>query len=103
MTDPDDKPSFLARLAVVATIGVLALQVFMWVWREQFLRGQPSVFEVWLLFFFPFFAHIAISVIYYLFKGMPTNADIVVKHQIQFVWNFSYVVSFVLYLFYIWG
>ena len=42
MTDSDDKPSFLARLAIVVTFGVLAFQLFggiLALW-EKMKRGK---------------------------------------------------------------
>ncbi len=102
MTDPDDKPSFLARLAVVVTFGVLALQIFggMVAW---FGKENPDSLDFRagsiLVGIFPNLTFGAIAGIYYLFKGKPTNADIVVKSRVMWIWFISAFGGIVFYIF----
>ena len=101
MTDPDDKPSFLARLAVVATIGVLAFQLFagiVMLW-EKMRRGKVPNEAILFVGIFPVLAHFAVAGIYYIFKGKPTNADIVVTFWIYRAWAISLIGGLAFYIF----
>lgn len=98
MTDPDDKPSFLARLAFVVTIVVLALQIFGGIVARSNINWPNSYdykLGVFLVSFFPLLAHSAFACIYYLFKGQPMNADSVVKSLLFRVWTLSYIFGIV--------
>jgi hypothetical protein len=94
MTDHDDKPSFLARLAIVVTFGVLPLQFFGGIVAQQERKtpgSAASLVGLLLLLGLPLLAHSAVAGIYYLFKGAPTNADNVVKSRLLYVWVISYI------------
>ena len=93
MTDPDDKPSFLARLAIVVTFGVLAFQLFggiLALW-EKMKRGKVGGEAIAFVGIFPVLAHFAVAGIYYIFKGKPTNADIVVASWLYRAWAISLI------------
>jgi len=102
MTNPDEKPSFLARLAVVVTFGVLALQLFGGVVAGSGIKSPDSSdfnLAVFLVGLFPPLVHSAVAGTYYLFKGAPTNADNVVKSRLFLVWTISYIVGAVFWYF----
>ena len=102
MTDPDDNPSFLARLAVVVSFGVLALQIFggMVAW---FGKENPDSLDFragcFLVGIFPNLTFWAIAGIYYLFKGKPKNADIVAESRVKWIWFISALGGIVFYIF----
>ena len=93
MTDPnpDERPSFLARLAIVATIGIVILQIGLGVAvGMDAKRGGDVDTEDWIcVVLFPAVSFIAIACLYYLFKGKPTNADEFIGEQLGSVWLWS--------------
>ena len=92
MTDPNEKPSFLARLAIVATVGIVILQIGLGVAvGMDAKRGVADVDnEDWILVvLFPAVSFFAVTCLYYLFKGKPTNADEVLAEKLSSVWFFS--------------
>ena len=91
MTDPDNKPSFLARLAIVTTIGIIILQIgFGVAVGMDAMRGGDVDTEDWILVvLFPAVSFFAIACLYYLFKGKPTNADEFIGEQLGSVWLWS--------------
>ena len=93
MTDPDDKPSFLARLSIVATIGIVILQIGLGVAvGMDAKRGVAVDTEDWILVvLFPAVSFFAIACLYYLFKGKPSNADAVVASRLYRVWGVSVI------------
>ncbi len=111
MTNPDEKPSFLARLAIVVTFGVMVLQLFLVIvasWQISYNRdrtisdGVNIIFGVGIL---PVLAYITVAGIYYLFKGKPTNVDIVVTSRLYRAWVISLIGGVVYAYFFIrwWG
>lgn len=93
MTDPDDNPSFLARVAIVVTFGVLAYQLLLGIgalW-EKMKRGKVGNEAILFVGIFPVLAHFAVAGIYYIFKGKPTNADIVVASWLYRAWAISLI------------
>ena len=90
MTDPnpDERPSFLARLAIVATIGIVILQLgFVF----EIVAGMKRVGRVhpesWLpLILLPAVSFLAVACIYYLFKGKLTDTDKVIAHRLLICW-----------------
>lgn len=96
MTDPNEKPSFLARLAIVATVGIVILQIGLGVAvGMDAKRGVADVDnEDWILVvLFPAVSFFAVACLYYLFKGKPTNADEVLAEKLSSVWFFSLVIG----------
>lgn len=96
MTDPNEKPSFLARLAIVATVGIVILQIGLGVAvGMDAKRGVADVDnEDWILVvLFPAVSFFAVTCLYYLFKGKPTNADEVLAEKLSSVWFFSLVIG----------
>ena len=93
MTDPnpDERPSFLARLAIVATIGIVILQIGLGVaGGMDAKRGVAVDTEDWILVvLFPAVSFFAIACLYYLFKGKPTNAEAFLAEQLTTVWLWS--------------
>ena len=94
MTDPnpDERPSFLARLAIVATIGIVILQIGLGVAvGMDAKRGVAVDTEDWILVvLFPAVSFFAIACLYYLFKGKPTtNADAFIAEELTSVWIIS--------------
>lgn len=92
MTDHENKPSFLARFAIIATVGVVVFQVFMGAdlayrkadgyvgkFREEYLWINLLVASLYL----------AIAGLYYLFKGKPENADQHVASRLYAAWPLS--------------
>lgn len=92
MTDHENKPSFLARFAIIATVGVVVFQVFMGAdlayrkadgylgkFREEYLWINLLVASLYL----------AIAGLYYLFKGKPENADQHVASRLCAAWPLS--------------
>ena len=68
MANPEGKESFLARLMVVAAVGVILFQLFM-----AFEVSSRDAFTV--LFIVPCVSHLVIGLFYYLFKGSPKEED----------------------------
>ena len=93
MTDPntDERPSFLARLAIVATIGIVILQIGLGVAvGMDAKRGVAVDTEDWILVvLFPAGSFFAIACLYYLFKGKPTNADEYIADEVCYCWGLS--------------
>lgn len=91
MTDPNEKPSFLARLVIVATIGIVILQIGLGVAvGMDAKRGVAVDTEGWILVvLFPAVSFFAIACLYYLFKSKPTNADAWVAGELKAVWLMS--------------
>ena len=91
MTDPNEKPSFLARLAIVATIGIVILQIGLGVAvGMDAKRGVAVDTEDWILVvLFPAVSFFAIQCLYYLIKGKPTNADAFIEKDLTSVWVLS--------------
>ena len=90
--NPDERPSFLARLAIVATIGIVILQIGLGVAvGMDAKRGVAVDTEDWILVvLFPAVSFFAIACLYYLFKGKPTtNADAWVAGELKAVWLMS--------------
>lgn len=84
MTDPEYKPSFLARLATLATIGVVIIQIMM------AIEVRPHAASV-VLIFIPAFSFMAVAGIYYLFKGKPSGADSVIASGLYRAWSVSVI------------
>lgn len=95
MTDPNEKPSFLARLSIVATIGIVILQIGLGVAvGMDAKRGVAVDTEDWILVvLFPAVSFFAVACLYYLFNGKPTNADEVLAEKLSSVWFFSLVIG----------
>ena len=93
MTDPnpDERPSFLARLAIVATIGIVILQIGLGVAvGMDAMRGGDVDTEDWILVvLFPAVSFFAVACLYYLFKGKPTNADEYIADEVCYCWGLS--------------
>jgi len=80
MTTPDDNPSFLARLAIVAHIGVVVSQALLGLYCvvAKFQDAPPPISPSQGLFFFlvlPMLFHAAFFGFYFLVKGKPKDAD----------------------------
>lgn len=84
MTDPEYKPSFLARLATLATIGVVIIQIMM------AIEVRPHAASV-VLIFIPAFSFMVVAGIYYLFKGKPSGADSVIASSLYRAWSVSVI------------
>ena len=98
MTDPnpDERPSFLARLAIVATIGIVILQIGLGVAvGMDAKRGGDVDTEDWIcVVLFPAVSFFAIACLYYLFKGKPTtNAEAFLAEQLTTVWQWSLILG----------
>ena len=93
--NPDERPSFLARLAIVATIGIVILQIGLGVAvGMDAKRGVAVDTEDWILVvLFPAVSFFAIACLYYLFKGKPTNADEFIGEQLTAVWQWSIILG----------
>ena len=93
MTDPEDKPSFLARLSIVATVGIIILQIGLGVAVGlDAKRGLDVDTEDWLLVvLFPAVSFFAVACLYYLFKGKPTYADKAIADDVCSCWKLSLV------------
>jgi len=95
MTDPDDKPSFLARLAIVATIGAVAFQIFLGIvsiWMK--MKGGKAPSEAALFVgIFPTLSHFGVAGLCYLFGGKPTGANAVIFSRLYRVWAVSIIVG----------
>jgi len=91
MTDPDEKPSFLARLAVVVTVGVVVLQLVLCVEGvEGKINSGRSLYRGWFFVcLLPTISHIAVAGLYYLIKGNPINTDAVMASRLYRVWAVS--------------
>lgn len=89
MTDPNEKPSFLARLAVVATIGIVVLQIGLDVAViTDAKRGMNVDALDWILtVLFPAVSFFVVACLYYLFKGKPSNADEIIASRLYRVWG----------------
>lgn len=84
MTDLEERTSFLARLAILATIGVVIVQVIM------ACEVRPHAAPV-VLIFIPAFSFMVVAGIYYLFKGKPTGADSVIASGLYRAWSVSVI------------
>jgi hypothetical protein len=82
MTDSQEKPSFLARLSILATIVTVVIQL-----GKSFEIASPAAAQVTIIF--PAFSYMLIAGIYYLFKGKPTEADAVIAGVLYQTWFFS--------------
>ena len=90
MTDPEDKPSFLARLAVVVTVGVIGLQMYNAGWAS--LTGHwRSIDALSVLVLYPGIFLLGVAGLYYLFKGKPSNADAAIASRLYPVWGVSVI------------
>lgn len=71
MTDPDDKPSFLARLAAVVTIGMAIFQIILFVEAIRESRaGVSKMSDAWTtLILFPTVSFCAVGGLYYLINA----------------------------------
>jgi hypothetical protein len=95
MTDPDEKPSFLARLAIVATIGAVAFQIFLGIvsiWMKMKNGKAPSEASVFVGIF-PALSHFTVAGLCYLFGGKPTGANAVIFSRLYRVWAVSIIVG----------
>jgi hypothetical protein len=93
MTDPDDKPSFLARLAIVVTIGAVALQLFFGIlamWMKMSNGKAPSE-AAFIVGIFPTLSHFGVAGLCYLFGGKPTGANEVIFSRLSRVWIVSFI------------
>ena len=93
MTDLDEKPSFLARLAIVVTIGVVALQIFLGIvalWMKMNGGKAPSEAAV-IVGIFPALSHFTVAGLCYLFGGKPTGANAVIFSRLYRVWAVSII------------
>jgi len=89
MTNQEDKPSILARLAILVTVGVIGWQLYFATfgligkyWAMDALTVLVLVPGVFLL---------GIAGLYYLFKGKPSNADAVIAPLLYRVWGVSVI------------
>jgi hypothetical protein len=90
MTDSNEKPSFLARFSILATIVTIIFQSL-----TSFTIGSDAAVLVTLIY--PAFSYMVIAGIYYLFKGKPTEADTVIAGGLYQVWFFSLVIGAVVF------
>ncbi len=88
MTDPEDKPSFLARLAVVVTVGVIGWQIY-WAGLVSLTGRWGSLDALTVLILMPGLSLLGVAGIYYLFKGKPTNADEFIAEELTSAWSIS--------------
>ena len=76
MSDPEDRPSFAARFAIISSCGVMAFQVS---WACIFVRLHDrtrDAQDAWFLIgWIPCGAYMLLAALYYLMKGMPAGAD----------------------------
>ena len=116
MTDPDDKPSFLARFSVVATNGVCVFQFVLFVgglMEKWFINSayspsgrkysdgeatatRPEGFEGMALLYVCLLialSYLVVAGLYYLIKGKPTNADAVIASRLYRVWGASVIIG----------
>ena len=91
MTDPKDKPSFLARLSILGTIAAIIMQMTM-----SFLAGSRDAVVV--LMFIPGSLFIGIAGVYYLFKGKPMGADSVIAGRLYKAWGASLLGGALIYM-----
>ncbi len=84
MSDHENKPSFLARLATLATVGVVIIQIML------AIEVRPHAASV-VLIFIPAFSFMAVAGIYYLFKGKPSGADSVIASGLYRAWSVSVI------------
>lgn len=82
MTDPEDKPSFLARLSILGTIAAIIMQM-----TTSFVEGSRDAIVVTM--FIPGSLFMGIAGVYYLFKGKPMGADSVIAGRLYQVWGAS--------------
>ena len=93
--DPDERPSFLARLAIVATIGTAILQIGMAYAITTAERRHTEVDNESrsLLYCLPAVSFFSVACLYYLLKGKPTNADAVIASRLYRVWGASVIIG----------
>jgi hypothetical protein len=91
MNDSNEKPSFLARFSIVATIVTFILQYSM-----AFVTGSHAPALITIIY--PSFSYALIAGIYYLFKGKPTGADSVIADRLGQAWVASLVGGFVMFM-----
>jgi len=71
MTTPDDNPSFIARLSLVAQIGIILFQAFMVFYGDlEFLSLDDKKEVKFILWVIPAVSHLAVACIYFLFNGV---------------------------------
>ena len=104
MTTPVEKPSFLARLAIVATFGAILSQIAALVMVAVDPRvvntGVPPLAEkaaleeaIIQVLIAPLFYYFGAAGIYYLFKGWPTDVDSCIANRLYRTWGISLVVG----------
>jgi len=101
MTDPEDKPSFLARLAVVVTVGVIGWQIY-WAGWASLTGSWGSLDALTVLILMPGLSLLGVAGIYYLFKGKPSPADAVFASRLYRVWGVSLIGGAILTTILIW-
>ena len=94
MNNPDDRPSFLAGLAVplaiLVTVGVVLFQLFLgMVFLYKKGMSHSTADATVLVGIYPALVHLVVAVLYHRFKGMP--ADKVVNFLLHSVWTVSVI------------
>lgn len=91
MTDPEDKPSFLARLSILGTIAAIVMQMTM-----SFEPASRDAMVVTM--FIPGSLFMGIAGVYYLFKGKPMGADSVIAGRLYQAWGASLLGGALIYM-----
>ena len=88
MTDPDYKPSFFARLAIVVTAGGILWQVILgsFAFTDKLKRGITSAEAARVVGIYPLIAFFTVASLYYIFEGKPASEDAVVASRLYRVW-----------------
>jgi uncharacterized membrane protein YdjX (TVP38/TMEM64 family) len=96
MTDPKDKPSFLAMLvgplAIIVTAGAVLIQLFagmIFLYEKGMLHSTAKI-EVWISVY-PAIAYFVVAVLYHLLKGKPIPGSKVITRLLYSVWALSVI------------
>lgn len=102
MTTPDDNPSFLARLAILATIGAILTQIANGVFLAVVVdladttaplsprNAKDTLINVLIV---PAIIYLGTAGIYYLFKGRPKGVDSRIASGLYYTWGISLFVG----------
>lgn len=97
MTTRHEKPTFLARLAIIVTVSAIAWQFFFLStssFRELNSTGTGFSKAHILVGLAPFLVFSAIAAVYYLFMGKPANSDAIIARRLYLTWAISVITGF---------